>query len=141
MHHILHIHRPDHLNAEALKALVRNVTTGTDPQCREDAGILEDVLSSFQAYVDAVVHGETQLLLHGPDPDGTQYREMVSQYDQHRHGCHEAAIINVKLLNRLAAMYGVEPVFTGDCNQRHQVADFCLEITAYFFRNRRMKLS
>ena len=91
--------------------------------------------------MDAVVHGETQLLLHGPNTDGEQYREMVSQYVQHRHGCHEAAIINVMLLNRLAAMYSVEPVFTGDCNQRHQVADFCLEITAYFFRNRRMKLS
>ncbi len=130
-----------YLNEDALKALARQVTTGVGAQNSDDAEILEDAISSFRTYVDAVVQGETQLLMHEYGADGTQYREMVSQYDQNRHGCHEAAIINVKLLNRLAAMYGLEPVFTGDDTQRHQVADFCLEAVQYFFRNRRMKLS
>ena len=130
-----------YLNADAMKALVLRVTTGVEAQSSDDAEILQDAISSFRAYVDAVFQGEIQLLLHGHGTDGLQYREMVSQYDQNRHGCHETAIINVKLLNRMAAMYGLEPVFTGDDAQRHQVADFCLETVQYFFRNRRMKLS
>ena len=130
-----------YLNADAMKALVLRVTTGGNAQSSDDAEILQDAISSFQAYVDTVFQGETQLLFHEHVSDGPQYREMVSQYDQHRHACHETAIINAKLLNRLSAMYGLEPVFTGDDTQRHQVADFCLETVQYFFRNRRMKLS
>ena len=130
-----------YLNAYVMKTLVQRVTTGVEAQSSDDAEILEDAISSFHAYVDAVFQGETQLLLHEYGTDGLQYREMVSQYDQNRHGCHETAIINVKLLNRLAATYGLEPVFTGDDTQRHQIADFCLETVQYFFRNRRMKLS
>ncbi len=64
-----------------------------------------------------------------------------SLYDGDRHSAHERVISDVKLLNRLAAREGVPPVFTGDDTQRHQVADFCLELEEHLFRKRRMKLS
>ncbi len=129
-----------YLDEAALKALILKITTGTDPDCRDDQDVLESILPSFHAYVDAVVRGETGILLN-PHAEGQTYREMISRYDQSRHSAHETAIINVRVLNRLADIYGTAPVFKGSSEERHQVAAFCLELDAYLFENRRMKLS
>ena len=129
------------LNEESLQELLRRVITGTDPQSRDDRDILSDAFVSFHAYVDAVVQGEIRIQMEGHSLEGQAYRDMMTQYDQNRHNRHEAAIVNTRLLNRLATLYGLDPVFTGDDTQRHQIADFCLEMDQYFFRNRRMKLS
>ena len=129
------------LNEESLRELLRRVITGTDPQSRDDREILSDAFTSIHAYVDAVVQGEIRIQMEGHGLEGQAYRDMITQYDQNRHNRHEAAIVNTRLLNRLAALYGLDPVFTGDDTQRHQIADFCLEMDQYFFRNRRMKLS
>ena len=52
-----------YLNETAFRDLIRRVTTGIDPESREDQEVLESILPSFHAYVDAVVTGETSLLL------------------------------------------------------------------------------
>ena len=129
-----------YLNETALMDLIRRVITGIDPETREDQEVLESILPSFHAYVDSVVRGETRLLLSG-QPDGRAYRDLVMQYDQSRHACHETAIVNAGVLNRLASLYELPPIFSGDETQRHQIADFCLELDRYLFINRRMKLS
>lgn len=130
-----------YLDEAALGELIRRTASGTDAQAGEDLEILGDAIQSFHAYVDTVVRGETTLLLRGNRLQGAEYREMVSGYDGNRHGCHEAAIISVRVVNRLASAYGLPPVFTGDDTQRRQAAEFCLELDQYLFRNRRMKLS
>ena len=98
-------------------------------------------MQAFHNYVNTVVEGEMKFLLQTGSLDGQEYRDAVSQYDGDRHSAHERVISDVKLLNRLAAREGVPPVFTGDDTQRHQVADFCLELEEHLFRKRRMKLS
>ncbi len=130
-----------YLNAPALQELIRRITTGIDPECKDDLEALGDAFSSFHAYTDAVIRGEIRIQLHGHGAEGEAYRNMISEYDQTRHSCHEAAIISVKVLNRLASLYELDPVFTGDDAHRHQIADFCLELDQHFFRSRRMKLS
>ena len=127
-------------NETAFTELIRRITTGIDPESVEDQEALESILPSFHTYVDAVVRGETGLLLSGR-PEGQAYRDLVSHYDESRHAAHETAITNVSVLNRLADLYELPPVFTGDVTQRHQIADFCLELDRYLFVNRRMKLS
>ncbi len=129
-----------YLDEATFRELVYKITTGTEPECREDREVLNDILPSFHAYVDAVIRGETELTLN-PGTDGANYREMVMRYDQARHSCHEAVIVNVRMLNRLAELHKIPPVYTGDTTQRSQVAAFCLELDQYLFVNRRMKLS
>ncbi len=131
----------NYLNEESLQELLRKVIMGTDSQNKDDQEILNDAIVSFHAYVDTVVHGEIGIQMAGHALEGQAYRDMISQYDQDRHNSHETAIVNVRVLNRIAILYGLGPVFTGDDTERHQIADFCLEIDQYFFRNRRMKLS
>lgn len=130
-----------YLDANALKELIRRVMTGIDPKCRDDQDALYDILPSFHTYVDTVVKNETKLLLSESVSMGQPYRDMVMQYDQARHSCHETAIINVNVLNRLADLYDLTPIFTGNSANRHEVAEFCFEMDQYLFINRRMKLS
>ena len=129
------------LNNIALKKLIHQLSARTDPDAREDLDIVAEAMKSFHNYVNAVIVGETNLLLQGNTLEGQEYRDAVSQYDGNRHSAHEKAIGNAILINRLAAREGMSPVFTGDDTQRHQIADFCLELDQYLFRNRRMKLS
>lgn len=128
------------LDTEALRMLIHNIMTGIDPESAEDRDALCSILPTFHAYVDSVVRGEMQLLL-SETTEGAAWRETVSWYDETRHGCHETAITNACVLNRLADLYELPPVFTGDAAERHQVAAFCLEMDRWLFENRRMKLS
>lgn len=103
--------------------------------------IVSKYATTFHNYVKTVVDGEMKLLIQGSSLEGQEYRDAIAQYDGNRHSAHERAISDVKVLNRLAAREGLSPVFTGDDTQRHQVADFCLELEEHLFQNRRMKLS
>ena len=130
-----------YLNESALKDLIRRLSTSNDPDDRDDFDIVAKAMEAFHHYVDTVVTGETKLLLQGSSLEGQEYRDAITQYDGDRHSAHEKAIGDAKLVNRLAAREGLPPIFTGDDTQRHQVADFCLELDQYLFQNRRMKLS
>lgn len=130
-----------YLNASSLKRLVHSVMTGIDPECDEDQLTLCSILPSFHACVDAVITGEMHLLLDGQVPVGEPFRKMVLRYDQARHSSRETAVINVRVLNRLADLYSLPSVFTGNGADRRQVEDFCMELDQYLFGNRRQKLS
>ena len=125
----------------ALKALIRRFSTSSDPYVREDLDTVEKAMQAFHNYINTVVDGEMKLLIQGSSLDGQEYRDAITQYDGGRHSAHEKAIGDAKLINRLAAREGLPPIFTGDEAQRHQIADFCLELDQYLFQNRRMKLS
>ena len=125
----------------ALKALIRRFSTSSDPYAREDLDTVEKAMQAFHNYVNTVVDGEMKLLIQGSSLEGQEYRDAITQYDGDRHSAHEKAIGDAKLVNRLAAREGLPPIFTGDETQRHQIADFCLELDQYLFQNRRMKLS
>ena len=129
------------LNESALKDLIQRASTSTDPDAREDLELVKKALEKFHQYVDTVVTEEAKLLLQRSTLTGEDYRNAVLAYDEKRHIAHEKAIGDAKLLNRLAPAYNVPPVFTGDETKRHEIADFCLEVDGYFFRNRMMKLS
>ena len=103
----------------------------------EDFEILEDVVKSCTAYVTDVDVGETQIKRFYATLDGEELREKVEAVDRRRRRNHEDAIINCKLINRVAALYGIDPVFTGDPADRLQIADFCLDVTVELFENRR----
>ena len=98
-------------------------------------------MQAFHNYVNTVVDGEMKLLIQGSSLEGQEYRDAIISYDGDRHSAHEKAIGDAKLVNRLAAREGLPPIFTGDETQRHQIADFCLELDQYLFQNRRMKLT
>ena len=122
----------------AYTTLVDKIKAKGDADAQEDLEALDDAMTSFREYVAKVDAGEQQIKLAAVRFEGMEYREMVMKYDQNRHNQHEAAIANVRMVNRLAEMYSVTPLFTGDDTERLQVADFCLDVVVQLFNNRMM---
>lgn len=102
----------------------------------EDFEIIEDVVTSCANYVSDVDIGETQIRRFYATLEGDELREKVMAVDHRRRSHHEEAIINCKMINRLAAANGIEDVFTGNVEDRLQVADFCLDVVVDIFQKR-----
>jgi len=128
----------NYFDYDAYIALVDKIKAKGDTDAQDDLAALDDAMTSFRDYVSKVDAGEQQIKLAAVRFEGPEYREMVMKYDQNRHNQHEAAIANVRMVNRLAEMYGRKPLFTGDDTERLQVADFCLDVVIKIFQNRMM---
>lgn len=123
----------------AYLGLVDKIKHSDSPDAADDLEALNDAMTSFREYVNKVDAGEQQIKLAAIRFEGDEYREMVSLYDRNRHNAHEDAIANVRLVNRLAELYGVSPLFTGNDTERLQVADFTLDVVIQLFQNRIMQ--
>jgi hypothetical protein len=69
--------------------------------------------------------------------DGEEYRERMNSIDRSRSTVHNSLIANVKLVNRLCGLYGLEPLFLGDPEDRIEVAEFAMAVVAENFTNRK----
>ena len=126
-------------NYDAYLKLADRIKGSNSADAADDLEALNDAMTSFREYVNRIDAGEQQIKLAAIRFEGSEFREMVSRYDRNRHNAHEDAIANVRLVNRLAAVYDVEPLFVGDDQERLQVADFCLDVTVQLFQNRMMQ--
>ena len=128
----------NYFDHDAYLALVDRIKAKGDADARDDLEALNDAMTSFREYVNKVDAGEQQIKLAAIRFSGDEYREMISCYDLNRHNQHEEAIANVRLVNRLAEIYGVGRLFTGDDQDRLAVADFTLDVVTKLFQNRIM---
>ena len=120
---------------KTINAIIRRTQLDTI----RDKYVLNDAMTSFREYVMKVDVGEQQIRLASVKFEGDEYREMLTRYDRTRHDAHETAIANVRLVNRLAELYGVGPLFTGNDQNRLEVADFALDVVVQIFQNRIMQ--
>jgi len=67
-----------------------------------------------------------------------EYREYVTKLDEDRHHTHEALIAQVKMLNKLCEMTGIDFIYQGDIDKRVEVGDFALQVTAELFQTRKL---
>lgn len=123
-----------YLNYAALKDLISAIKTGANAEKHGKA--LDMALTSLRDYVTEVDVGEQQMMLASVRFEGEEYREMMQRYDTSRRAAHEDAIAMTRMLNRLASMYQVNPIFTGNDQERLQIADFCLDIVIALFEYR-----
>lgn len=119
-------------DSSAFQTLSNKATSEPD-----DLEIITDAVSDFTSYVKDVDVGEQQIRLAYATLDGEELRERVANIDARRRSRHETAISSARVLNKMAEIYNVSAIFTGDFGDRLQVADFCLDITVELFENRR----
>ena len=113
---------------EAYEALLKNARTIN----HDDLETIRDATADCLKYVETVCFGENCL-----NTVEEAHRDAVAEYDEKRHAAHEIAISSVAVLNRLAVLRDIMPVFTGSIADRHQIADFCIEIADSLFKERR----
>ena len=95
----------------------------------EDAlDLIETNMNNLNGYVSAVYAMEVQIQTLRFRLEGEDYREAVTNLDKRRRNAHEAAIAACSILNRLANLAGVEPLYSGNLEDRNEVAEFCIAI-------------
>ena len=83
---------------------------------KDDSELLQaikDAFDSFEAYHAAIYSMETRkkILIHTADTQN--YQEEITAMDRKRTACHNAVLANVSMLNRMADMAGLPPVYEG----------------------------
>ena len=108
----------------------------TDEFAADDAKFIEDFMNDCSSYVQRVNEMETSLKLSRFHLDADAYKEKISALDSSRRALHNGIIANLRMLERMMAQYKLPSFFTGDVEDRHQVADFCGEVSKYIYQNR-----
>ena len=122
---------------EALVDAVGKEAKAGDEDGAEALDFIADHFRNFVAYVNAVDLSEIGIRIAGASLEGEALRSRVTELDRERSRNHDAAIASAAAVNRIAAAYGIGPVYTGDPAVRRQVAAFCMEVTSWLFENRR----
>lgn len=104
----------------------------------EDLEIIQDSLDSFPKYIDSITKMEVGARI-ARYKCNTQHElvEEIQRLDRNRYYCHNAAIVSVKVLNRLCDLYKVEKIFKGDIESRQEVADFAKEVVDIYYSIRK----
>lgn len=123
-------------NYLALENTIKQKALSGNEEALDDLGFLKKAVLSFAHYIYMVTEEQIETRLAKGVKSGDEYREISSHFDSTRHNAHEAAIVNAKMLNRIASAYEIAQIFTGDSSDRREIGDFCGEITAWFFGNR-----
>lgn len=126
-------------NYKALTDAMAAAKAAGSEDALDDLKYLESAMQSFYNYVHTVDMTETNVQLCAVLYEGDDFRSRVEAADRSRRIAHEAAISNVNWLNNISCKgYNTGIIFSGDSSDRLQVADFCLDVTAKVFTERRI---
>lgn len=117
--------------------MIKNLTAAAktgDADAEMDIQDIKRVMDSFCNYVNTVDMTEMRIHIAYARMEGTELRDAITLYDTSRRNAHEAAIASANAINRYARFYDAGKIFTGDVEDRYQVADFCLEVTVKLFQ-------
>lgn len=115
---------------EMLKEKVHNV----DPSL---VSAIDEVIDTCAYYVDRVAAMENALESARFRLEGQDYRDRIADLDRQRRVVHDDLISKVNMSLRLAGKVAAEHPFTGDVDDRQQVADFAKKISDFYYDNRK----
>ena len=102
---------------------------------------IEQSITSFEEYHSAIFKMELWMKVFSNTVSGSEYQENVSLMDKSRTTNHNSVLGNVNLLNRLANMNNLPPVYDGivshDRPYRREVAIAVLEYVEKIVKSRR----
>ncbi len=115
------------VNIDTLERMIRHFKDDS-----EDLSDIRRILDTFEAYHQAIYQLEiTRRLFANGAMDGEDYREKFGSQDATRTRNHNALLVGVNILNRMAREAGLAPFYDGEVSQeqpiRRQVADAILE--------------
>lgn len=127
-----------YFNQKAYEALLAKVAAAAktgDIDAADDVDMIKHATDSFHGYVQTVDMTETRMKIARFRSELEEYQEIAEEADRARRIAHDAAISNCTILNRVCKFYGIPgAVYLGSVDERHQVADFCLEVTIALFQ-------
>jgi len=120
---------------------IKNKVNALLEKIKDDAdktSLVRDMIDSCANYVDTVVNMENAINVYRfRVEDPSELRVMIQRLDQTRRIVHNALISNVRIVDRLCKMEGVEPIFGGSDEDRLAVAEFAKRVVDEFFEDRK----
>ncbi len=107
-----------------------------DEDALEDLEYLKKAVLSFGEYVYKVTEEQIEARFARGVLKGSELQTVISDFDKSRTAAHEQAIVNAKMVNRIAAAYNVGSIFLGNASERREVGEFCIEFCDWVFANR-----
>lgn len=102
---------------------------------KDSLDMIYDILRGFEEYHAKIVEMEVKIKLF---PPGTL---MITELDKRRTMQHNSVLTGVNILNRMAAMKGIEPIYSGMVSKerpyRREVANAVLDFIQNIIVNRR----
>ena len=125
------------LNEENLNNLIE---TARDD--KEMLDMMSDIFKGFEEYHRAIFEMETWMKLYNhKNMPGDEYQVTVAEMDRSRTSCHNAVLVSINILNRMAAQLNVPAVYNGTISEeqpyRREVADAVLGYVEIIIRGRR----
>mgnify|MGYP001383624584 FL=1 len=118
---------------ERINALLEKIKD--DPDL---VSLVRDMVDSCANYVDTVVNMENAINVYRfRVEDPSELRVMIQRLDQTRRIVHNTVISNVRIVDRLCKINGVEPVFGGLDEDRLAIAEFAKKVVDEFFEDRK----
>lgn len=108
---------------------------------KEDKDIVEDIINDFSTYIKKVADMENAINVARFRLQGQEYRDYISNLDTQRRAAHNNAIVGVKMLNRLCKMNEMPEIYTGNMDDRNEVAEFCMAVVKELFNERERQAS
>jgi len=87
-------------------------------------------------YVDKVTMMEYTIPILNARFEGQDLRDKIENLDSQRRIAHEMAISAVKQLNRICVANSIDKLYTGDEDNRYEIADFCGLVVTTLFEDR-----
>jgi len=114
------------LNEENLNNLIE---TARDD--KEMLDMMSDIFKGFDEYHRAIFEMETWMKLYNnKNMPGDEYQATVAEMDSSRTSCHNAVLVSINILNRIAAQLNIPVVYNGTVSEeqpyRREVADAVL---------------
>ena len=124
-------------NVEALEKLIR-----IHRDDKETLDMIYDIFKSFEEYHSRIINMEMKIKLYSTEVlEREEYQSMVTELDKSRTIQHDSLLTGVNVLNRLAAMKNIEPIYDGTVSKerpyRREVANAVLDFLQSVIENRR----
>ena len=120
---------------------LKNKVNALLDKIKDDAdktSLVRDMVDSCANYVDTVVNVENAINVYRfRVEDPSELRVMIQRLDQTRRIVHNTVISNVRIVDRLCKINGVEPVFGGLDEDRLAIAEFAKKVVDEFFEDRK----
>ncbi|WP_291637746.1 DUF3232 domain-containing protein [Clostridium sp.] len=100
--------------------------------------MLEDLAMDCNEYISCIVKMENTINLAKTRLETKEYQEIIITLDRSRTTTHNVVISDVKVLNKLSVLYELPLIFTGNVDNRIEVAEFAKLYLDELFNERRI---
>lgn len=120
---------------QKINEFIRTISESDDRECLD---LMEDLIASASDYERRVNVLEIGLMVGKYNKEGSEYREYIEKLDKLRSNAHNSVITNVKIINRLCRNNNLEPIYSGNEEDRIEVVGFAQQVVEELFSTRRL---